>query len=181
MLCSYWVGNCLNNAKSQTNLNFYILPFGKQWRQRWLQAIGRAQQRLKFLQSYLFNCCTQSQRKCISAVFWRNTIKHASNIHPNVFNSFYRTVTHGKTDGILYNEILLSMGWSPHFSAFESTSQQKTSQTGTCHFTIFPLSSKAGPEGIWTQSLFISPPQYELNHHKQDLLITTSKVSYYLL
>ena len=76
------VENYSNNAKSQPNLNFYILLSGKQWRRGWLQAIGRTHQRLKFLHSYLFNCCMQSQRKYISAVLWRNPIRHASNIHP---------------------------------------------------------------------------------------------------
>ena len=42
------VKNCSNNAKSQPNMNFYILPSNKQRRERWLQAIGRAQQRLRF-------------------------------------------------------------------------------------------------------------------------------------
>ena len=37
---------CSNNVKSQPNLNFYIRPFEKQCRRRWLQAISRAQQRL---------------------------------------------------------------------------------------------------------------------------------------
>ena len=41
---SYCFENCSNNAKSQPNLNFYILPSDdKQWRRRWLQAMGRAQ------------------------------------------------------------------------------------------------------------------------------------------
>ena len=40
-----------NNAKSQPNLNFYILTSGKQWRRCWLQAFGWAQQCLKFLHS----------------------------------------------------------------------------------------------------------------------------------
>ena len=41
---------------------------------------------------------------------------------PNVFNSFYQKVTHGKTHTIMYKEILLSMRWSLHFSAFEPIS-----------------------------------------------------------
>ena len=167
------VENCSNNAKSQPNLNFYVLPSGKQWRRRWLQAIGRVQQRLKFLHS-IFNFCMQ--RKCISAVLRQNPIKHASNIHANVFNSFYRTVTHGKTHGIIYEEILLSMRWSPHFSAFEPTSQQKSLQTSTCHFTILPLYSKISPEDTWTQSLISSTPT--LLSKSQ---IITSKISHCLL
>ena len=121
------------------------------------------------------------QRKCISAVLWQNPIKHASNIHPNVFNSFYQTVTYGKTHRIIYKEILLSMRWSPHFSACELTSQQKSPKPGTCYFTILPPLSKTSPEDTWTWSLItnflnINPPQYESNHHKQDLLATTSKI-----
>ena len=45
------IENYSNNAKSQPNLNFCILPSGKQWHRRWLEAIGRTQQRLKFLHS----------------------------------------------------------------------------------------------------------------------------------
>ena len=37
------VENCSNNAKSQPNLNFYILPDDKQQHRRWLQAVGRTQ------------------------------------------------------------------------------------------------------------------------------------------
>ena len=48
------------------------------------------------------------QRKWISAVLWENPIKHVLNIHPDVFNSFYWTVTHGEFHRI-YKEILLSM------------------------------------------------------------------------
>ena len=40
---SFCVENCSNNAKSQPELNFYILPSEKQRRQPWLQAIGRAE------------------------------------------------------------------------------------------------------------------------------------------
>ena len=67
-----------------------------------------------------FNCCMQ--RKCIFAVLWQNPLKHVSTIYPNVFNSFYRTAKHVKTHGMIYKEILLSMRWSSHFPAFESTS-----------------------------------------------------------
>ena len=37
------VQNCSNNAKSQPDLNFYILPPEKQRRRRWLKAVGRAE------------------------------------------------------------------------------------------------------------------------------------------
>ena len=40
---SWCVENCSNNAKSQPDLNFYILPSDKQRQQRWLQAIGQAE------------------------------------------------------------------------------------------------------------------------------------------
>ena len=116
---------------------------------------------------------------CLTAVCKRKCI------HSNVFNSFHLTVTHVVTHRIIYKEIL-SMRWSPHFSAFEPTSQQKFPQTGTCHFTILPPSSKTSPEDTRTQSLItnflsINPPHYESNHHKQDLLITTSKIFHCLL
>ena len=35
------IKKCSNNAKSQPNLNLYILPSDKQRLWRWLQAIGR--------------------------------------------------------------------------------------------------------------------------------------------
>ena len=37
------VENCSNNAKSQLELNFHILPSDKQQHQRWLQAIAQAE------------------------------------------------------------------------------------------------------------------------------------------
>ena len=39
------------------------------------------------------NCVTKSN----------NPVEHAPNIHPNVFNSFHRTVIHGKCYGIFTN------------------------------------------------------------------------------
>ena len=44
---------------------------------------------------------------------------------------------------------------------------------------------KTSPRVTWTQSSItnffsLNPPQYESNHHKQDLLITTSKTSHCL-
>ena len=43
-------------------------------------------------------------------------------MHPDVFNSFYRTATHGEFHRIIYKEILLSMV-TPFFRI--RTSQQK--------------------------------------------------------
>ena len=40
---SFYVENCSNNAKSQTDLNFYILPSEKQQCWHWQQAIGWAE------------------------------------------------------------------------------------------------------------------------------------------
>ena len=95
------VENCSNNAKSHTNLNFYVLPSDKLRRRCWLQAVGQAQQHLRLCTPcWLINCL---QRKCISAVLRQNPMKHATNIHPDVFNSFCRTVTHGESHGIIYN------------------------------------------------------------------------------
>ena len=44
----YCVENCSNNAKSQPNRKFSILPSDKQWCQYWLQAVNGGQQCLSF-------------------------------------------------------------------------------------------------------------------------------------
>ena len=90
------------------------------------------------------------QKKCISAVLWQNKINHASNIYRNVFNSFYRIVTHGESHGIIYKEIFLSMV-TPSFELPDKNSPQ----TGTCHFNGPPLSApfpETIPKDTWTQS-----------------------------
>ena len=43
MSCGCCVENCFNNARSQANLNFYILPSYKQQYWCWLQVIGPAE------------------------------------------------------------------------------------------------------------------------------------------
>ena len=43
---------------------------------------------IHFLNTLYISHC----KECISAVLWPNPIKHAPNIYPNTFNSFYRTV-----------------------------------------------------------------------------------------
>ena len=79
-------------------LIFEIFSSDKQRHQCFLQAIGWAQQRLGFCTPpQLINCM---QRKFISDVLRRNPIKHESNIHLNVYNSFYLTITHGESHGI---------------------------------------------------------------------------------
>ena len=85
------VENCSNNSKSQPNLNFYIFPSGKQWRRRWLQAIGRAPQHLKFLRSYLFNCCI-----CKGSVFLQFCDKIQLSMH-QIFTQIYLTVSIGQS------------------------------------------------------------------------------------
>ena len=81
---SCYVENCSNNAKSQPNLNCYILSSDKQ--RRWMRIISWTQQRPYFLRvctlSYLTNCI---QREFISAVLWQHPIKYTFNIYPNVF------------------------------------------------------------------------------------------------
>ena len=118
MPCSSCVENCWNNAKSSQTWIFIFFHLVK-------NDVGIGCKQLV------------GHNSIFSAVLWQNPIKHTSNIHPNVFNSFYRTVTYLVTHRIIYKEIL-SMRWSPHFSAFVPTSQQKSPQTGTCHFTILP-------------------------------------------
>ena len=77
------------------------------------QEIIWARQCLSFCTpSLLVNCM---QRKCISAVLWQNQIKHESNIHPNVFNSF---VTYGESHKQDFHKPLdfHSNSISPHFT-----------------------------------------------------------------
>ena len=74
-----------NNPKSQPNLNFYILLSDKQRCRRWLHAIGRAQQHLRFCTKKLFT-------ELATELFIKKFL----------------------------------FQWSPHFSAFESASQQKS-------------------------------------------------------
>ena len=92
------IENCSNNAKSQTNLVFYILSSDKQRRQRWLPPICRAQHHLTTTFYTPRSLINFMQRKYIFAVLLQNPIKHASNIHPNVFNSFYQTIE--RTNGL---------------------------------------------------------------------------------
>ena len=113
-----------NNVKSQPKFHFYILLSNKNRRWHWLQALRRAQQRLRFCTPrYFFSNCMQ--RKWISAVLWKNPIKHASNIHPDVFNSFYWAVKYGESHRPSYKEIILSMV-TPFFLIW--TPQQKSSR-----------------------------------------------------
>ena len=110
------------------------------------------------------------QRKWISAVLWENPIKHASTIDPDVFNSFYRTVTRGESHRIIYKEILLSMV-TPLFRIW--TSQQKSPKQ-----VIFSVSTLLG------HCNSKSPQARFSDHHKQNfsLLFPTSnnKVIYFL-
>ena len=85
--------------------------------------------------------------------------------------------------------------WSPHFSAFETTNKNLSERYMQNHpkkvhaisTTLHPSPFlKTSPRDILTQSLvtnFVSfnPSQYESNHLKQDLLITTSTISHCLL
>ena len=107
---------------------------------------------------------------CVSAVLWKNPIKHASNIHPNVFNSFCQTVTHGESHRIIYKEIHLSMV-TPFFCIW--TSQQKSPKQVLVNSVAHhhPLSSEITLGDTWIQLLltnFLSfnLPQYKSNHHK---------------
>ena len=110
---------------------------------------------------------------------WQHSIKHASNIHRYVFNSFYRIVIHGESHGIIYKEIPLSVV-TPFFGIWLPT-KIPPNRYMPFHFNG-PPSLKTRPRDTWTQSLITSflnfnLPQYESNHHhKQDLLVTTSKI-----
>ena len=99
---------CSNNIKSKPNLNFYIL-----YVIRTSVGIG-CKQFVRYNSVWFFVLpaswsALSKGSEVISAVLWENPIKHASNIHPDIFNSFYRTVTQGESHRIIYKEILLPM------------------------------------------------------------------------
>ena len=77
--------------------------------------------------------------------------------------------------------------WSPHFPAFEPPDYNPVKKIHRYMQFQWPRTLLPSPETCprvtWTQSsitnfLSLNPPQYESNHHKQDLLITTSKISH---
>ena len=90
MARSSCVENCSNNTKSQPNINFYILPSGKQWCRRWLQEIGRVQQCLKFLHP---SCSTAV---CKESVLLQFCDKIQSSMH-QIFTQMYLTVFIGQS------------------------------------------------------------------------------------
>ena len=76
--------------------------------------------------------------------------------------------------------------WSPHFSAFEPPNRNPPKQVhviSTVHHppSVSQNNSRRYIHLLITNFLGFNPPQYESNHHKQDLLITTSKISHCLL
>ena len=64
----------------------------------------------------------QKKQIYFCSFFWENPIRHASNIHPVVFNGFYRTITHEEPHIIIYKEIIFLIG-NPFFCiwTFEHT------------------------------------------------------------
>ena len=95
---SCWVESCLNNAKSQPNLNFWNFFI---WQatasvfsaSNWLGATAS-----RFLHSSLVD-----QLYAKKVYFWRFATKSNQawiKIHLNVYNSFYLTITHGESHGI---------------------------------------------------------------------------------
>ena len=120
---SSYIENCSNNGKSQPKLNFYILPSDQQRRRCWLQAIGWAQQCLKFLHFSLvdqISVCKEhtgppspppSPSKCICS-FNRLWCRSLSRIRAStelfIKKFFFR--------------------WSLHFSVFESPNKNSSKQ-----------------------------------------------------
>ena len=117
------------------------------------------------------------QRKCISAVLWQNPMKHASNIHPNVL-SFWQTVTHGELHRIIYKEFFFFLnGYTIFLHLNLPTEIPPNRYMPFQQPTTLPPSPETNPGDTWIQSLIsnffsFNPPQYESNHHKQNLLIT---------
>ena len=71
--------------------------------------------------------------------------------------------------------------WSLHFFAFVLPKYNPPKK----QFQRHPSLCRTNPRDTWAQLLEISflcfnLPQHESNHHKQDLLISTSKISHYL-
>ena len=120
---SSYIENCSNNAKSRPKLNFYILPSDQQRRRCWLQAIGRAQQCLKFLHFSLVDQMSvwkehtgtpsppPSPSKCICS-FNRLSCPSLSRIRASTelfIKKFF-------------------IRWSFHFSVFESPNKNSSKQ-----------------------------------------------------
>ena len=129
------------------------------------------------------------QRRSISAVLWQNPIKRASIFtFLNAFNSFYRTVTHGESQVIIYKEILLSMVTPCYFFAFEPPNKNHPKQVHVIstahHLPYIPRNKSRGHEqDTWIQLLItnflnFNLSQCESNYRRLDLLITTSKISH---
>ena len=114
------------------------------------------------------------QRKCISAVLSQNPTKHASNIYPNVFNSFYWTVTHGEYHEIIYKIILLSM--ATHFFRFKTPNKNPPKQVHAISMAHHPPSIPRNKSRrhmnpvVNSNFLSFNSPQFSTSE------ITTSKV-----
>ena len=86
---------------------------------------------------------------------------------------------------IIYKEFLL-LRWSPHFSAFELPNSSLSKKYMLFHWDLTPPTHETNLGDTWTQPLVTNfysfiPHQYESNPQKQDLLITTGKISQCLL
>ena len=116
------------------------------------------------------NCCIS--RKCIPAVLCQNPIKHASNIHLNVFNRFFWTVAHGKSYRIIYKEILFSflMWWHGHHIFLHLNLPPNKNPPKQVHL-ILPSSSHPPKQIQKTQTqlltnfLSINPPRVKSPNH----------------
>ena len=97
MPCSSCVENCSNYEKSQPSMKSYILPSGKQWSWRCLQAVGRAQQRFKFLHSSFLVVQLPEWAVCKGSVFQQFCDKIHSSMH-QIFPQMYLTVSIGQSN-----------------------------------------------------------------------------------
>ena len=131
----------------------------------------------------------QLQRKWISAVLclWESPIKHVSNTHPA---QMYLTVSIGPSHMESSTEFIKKFffRWSPQFSASEPPNKNLPNRDMSFQWlTTLLLSQKTTLGNTWTQSLitnflrFTLFSSYNWDHHKQDLLITTNKISHCLL
>ena len=106
-----------------------------------------------------------------------------------MFIQMYLTVSIGPSQMESPTELFIKkffFRWSPHFSVLEPPNKNPPNRYMSFQWpTTFPPSLETSPEDTRTQSLitnFISfnPPEYQSNHHKQDLLITAAQARFFI-
>ena len=128
------------------------------------------------------------QRKWISAVLWENPIKYVWIIH-QMYLTVYIRPSHMESSTQFITKFFFR--WSTQFSAFEPPNKNPQNSCMSFQWATTLLPSPETTVGNrWAQSLitnFLSfnPPSsiatIQITTSKQDLLVTTSKISHCLL